>query len=138
LHPRVEANVNIATERATITYDPASAGRAELVGAIEAAGYDVRPAASVAAADGVSSEVDDGTVQRERERREVGLMAIVSLGVAAGIFVLTMSAVRQMAVFSWSAVRVTPSPSPWRRCGSPVPSCLLSVLLRAAPSLGLG
>ena len=37
------ANVNLATERATVAIDPAVAGRAEVVAAIEAAGYDVRP-----------------------------------------------------------------------------------------------
>src|SRR5437868_14360509 len=41
----VEANVNLATERATVTIDPTRAGRSELVGAVEAAGYDVRPEA---------------------------------------------------------------------------------------------
>ena len=39
----VQANVNLATERATVTVDPAVAGRSELVAAVEAAGYDVRP-----------------------------------------------------------------------------------------------
>ena len=41
--PGVEtATVNLATETATIRYLPDLTGRAELVGAIEAAGYDVR------------------------------------------------------------------------------------------------
>jgi Cu+-exporting ATPase len=42
--PGVEdATVNLATELATIRYLPALAGRAQLVAAVEAAGYDVRP-----------------------------------------------------------------------------------------------
>ncbi|HKG20158.1 MAG TPA: heavy metal-associated domain-containing protein, partial [Candidatus Limnocylindrales bacterium] len=42
--PGVEqANVNLATEVATIRYLPALAGRAELAGAIEAAGYELKP-----------------------------------------------------------------------------------------------
>src|SRR6185295_18590627 len=42
--PGVEdAAVNLATEVATIRFLPEVAGTAELVGAIEAAGYDVRP-----------------------------------------------------------------------------------------------
>src|SRR3982750_2668163 len=41
--PGVEsASVNLATEMATIHYLPDIAGRAALVGAVEAAGYDVR------------------------------------------------------------------------------------------------
>src|SRR6476660_5311842 len=39
------ASVNLATEIATIHYLPAQAGRAELVHAVEAAGYEVRPEA---------------------------------------------------------------------------------------------
>src|SRR5437762_7820445 len=47
--PGVEdAVVNLATEVATIHYLPDQVGRSELVGAIEAAGYDVRPAAPLA------------------------------------------------------------------------------------------
>ena len=45
----VEANVNLATEVATIRYLPEAVGRGELVGAIEKAGYDVRPGALEAA-----------------------------------------------------------------------------------------
>jgi Cu+-exporting ATPase len=90
----LEANVNIATERATISYDPVSADRADLVGAIEAAGYDVRPEAVASPGPDTSAGVDDGAEQRERERRDMGIKAIVSLAIAAGIFVLTMSAVR--------------------------------------------
>ena len=43
------ANVNLATEMATIRYLPDVAGRADLVGAVEAAGYDVREVATRAA-----------------------------------------------------------------------------------------
>src|SRR5260221_9976525 len=43
--PGVEtATVNLATETATIRYLPELAGHAELAGAIEAAGYDLKPA----------------------------------------------------------------------------------------------
>src|SRR4051812_50214457 len=39
----MEANVNLATEQATVRVDPALAGRAELVAGGERGGYDVRP-----------------------------------------------------------------------------------------------
>ena len=46
--PGVEqAAVNLATERATVLVDPGTAGRDELVRAVEAAGYEVRPEARV-------------------------------------------------------------------------------------------
>ena len=43
------ATVNLATEVATIRYLPDAVGRADLVGAIEKAGYEVRPGALQAA-----------------------------------------------------------------------------------------
>ena len=39
-----DATVNLATEAATIHYIPEAAGRADFVAAIEAAGYDLKPA----------------------------------------------------------------------------------------------
>ena len=45
----VEASVNLATEVATIRYLPTQVGNADLVGAIEKAGYEVRPGALQAA-----------------------------------------------------------------------------------------
>ena len=45
----VEASVNLATEVATIRYLPERVDRADLVGAIEKAGYEVRPGALQAA-----------------------------------------------------------------------------------------
>ena len=38
----LEANINFATERASVRVDPAVAGRPQLVAAVEAAGYAVR------------------------------------------------------------------------------------------------
>jgi Cu+-exporting ATPase len=90
----IEASVNLATEHATVRFDPSEAGRAELVGAIEAAGYDVRVVASAAGPGQATSEVDDGSAARAREQRELGIKAIVSVAVAAGIFVLVMAAER--------------------------------------------
>ena len=54
------ANVNLATERATVKVDPAVAGRAEVEAAIEAAGYDVRPEHRSATSGALT--LDDGEV----------------------------------------------------------------------------
>ncbi len=75
----VEANVNLATERATVRVDPAVAGRSEMVAAIEAAGYDVRPETALPA----TLEVDPDEPGRERDRRELLVQATVSISVAA-------------------------------------------------------
>jgi copper chaperone CopZ len=65
----VEANVNLATERATVRVDPAVAGRAELVGAVEAAGYDVRPerAGEQPSATDLAADVDADAQAKDRE-----------------------------------------------------------------------
>src|SRR3990170_1240923 len=89
----VEASVNLATERATVKVDPALAGRTELVQAVEAAGYEVRPESTTpqeTAAD-IAAEVDAEAVERDRELRDVKLRALTSLGIAAVI----------MAVVAW-------------------------------------
>ncbi|MFN8622672.1 MAG: heavy metal translocating P-type ATPase [Chloroflexota bacterium] len=90
----VEANVNLATERATVRFDPAVAGRDDLVKAIEAAGYDVRPEPAAAAAaagtnaQGLSDVTDEEAAERARELRDLGIKALVSLAVAVGIMVV--------------------------------------------------
>ncbi len=92
----VEASVNLATERATVRFDPAAAGRAELVGAVEAAGYDVRPERAEARTDpgSTTADPDVAEVARAREQRDMGVKAIVALAVAAGIMALMVAADR--------------------------------------------
>ncbi len=88
-----EASVNLATERATIRFLPTVTGRAELVGAIEAAGYEVRGGAAEGSAGPATGAalVDEPTaedLERARERRELGIQSLASLAVAAGIMLL--------------------------------------------------
>src|SRR5687767_1206123 len=81
----VEANVNLATETATIRYLPDVAGRDELVGAVEAAGYEVRqvPVADPEApARTLADEADEESALKERETRRLLLLAVASIGVA--------------------------------------------------------
>jgi P-type Cu+ transporter len=90
--PGVEdAVVNLATEVATIRYLPDRVGRAELVGAIEAAGYDVRPAPAIAAGSAAALDDDAGVeAARALEARDLLVRAIVSVAVAAGIMALML------------------------------------------------
>jgi Cu+-exporting ATPase len=92
-----EAAVNLATETATIRYDPAAVGRDEIVGAIRAAGYDVRASALAAAQAGpggavstVAEEEDEVEKARARETHELGVQAAVSIAVAVGIMFLML------------------------------------------------
>jgi Cu+-exporting ATPase len=82
----LEVSVNLATERATVRLDPAVAGRAEVVAAVEAAGYDVRPEAAAALPG--SETVDDGEAERSRETRDLGIRALAAIAVALGIMAL--------------------------------------------------
>src|SRR5688572_19902098 len=94
--PGVEdAAVNLATEVATIRYLPARVGRTELVEAIEAAGYDVRPSAvgdgaESHDADGLALGVDADAADRVREGRDLLIRALMSIGVAVGIMALML------------------------------------------------
>jgi Cu+-exporting ATPase len=74
-----EATVNLATEVATIRYLPSEAGRAEIVGAIEAAGYEVK--AIPVAGEGVreAEAIDAAEAADAEERsRDLHLMIVQS------------------------------------------------------------
>ncbi|MBW3613482.1 MAG: heavy metal translocating P-type ATPase [Chloroflexi bacterium] len=76
------AHVNLATERATVDFDPALVDRAGIVAAIEAAGYEVgRETGADTAAGTEAEEVELEEAARERERRELLTGAIVSVSV---------------------------------------------------------
>jgi Cu+-exporting ATPase len=86
-----EAAVNLATEKATVVFDPAIAGRSELVGAIEAAGYDVRQEAvrsGEAVATDLEAEVTADDAEREQAQRRTLVQAVVSIGAAIVFMVL--------------------------------------------------
>ncbi len=87
------ATVNLATETATIRYLPDVAGRSELVAAIEAAGYDVRPERPAEAADRAASLAqlaDPDADLRARESAALRLRAVVSIVVALAILVVML------------------------------------------------
>jgi len=75
-------NVNLATEKASIAFDPAAVTLDDLKGAVRAAGYEVRdepmPAAPAAAAE---APIDAHEAAREREIADLRRKSFVSLGV---------------------------------------------------------
>ena len=92
--PGVEqAGVNLATEKATVLVDPAIAGRDELVKAIEAAGYEVKPEVStVAAGAGAASleaEITADDAERDLALRETLRMSAVAIA-ASVVFMILM------------------------------------------------
>ncbi len=84
----VEANVNLATERAMIKYDPIVIGRAELTRAVQDAGYEVRD--EVSESGGSLGATTDAQIDRQAaEQRRLGLEAVVA--VAFGLAMMAVS-----------------------------------------------
>ena len=86
----VDANVNLATEQASVTFDPAVVGRSELERAVEAAGYNVRPIEPVdSAADLTLAAGSDAQAMRQAaEQRALGIEALVA--VVAGLAMMAL------------------------------------------------
>ncbi len=83
-----DAAVNLATERATVTFDPGVAGRDALVRAVEAAGYEVRPEAAPEpddAAATLTAELTADDLERERAQRTTLIQAVAAIVTALGI-----------------------------------------------------
>ncbi|MEX1278400.1 MAG: HAD-IC family P-type ATPase, partial [Chloroflexota bacterium] len=82
------ATVNLASEEATVRYDPARIDRAGIIGAIEAAGYDVRPQPTPTEGTAIpETELDAAEMARAAERR-----GLLRDGVAATVIGLAMMA----------------------------------------------
>ena len=91
--PGVElANVNLATEKATVLVDPGIAGRDELVKAVEAAGYEVKAEAAATEA-AVTATFDDEPsaedAERELAQRQTLRQAAIAIA-AAVVFMVAM------------------------------------------------
>ena len=82
------ASVNLATEKATIHFDPALTSVAELKGAVQAAGYGVREEPVAAAESTQAQQVDAHEAVREREIADLRRKSLVSLG--AGLVMMAV------------------------------------------------
>ena len=74
------ASVNLATEKATIHFDPALTSVAELKGAVKAAGYEVREEPAAAVESTQAQQVAAHEAVREREIADLRRKSLVSLG----------------------------------------------------------
>ena len=92
----LDAQVNLATEKATVTYVPGQADHATLVAAVRAAGYDVVEAPAVGAAGGAGDEavaasaLDVEQAARAATYRALRRKVIVGFILSTIIFVGTM------------------------------------------------
>ena len=90
-----EASVNLATEVATIRYLPDTAGRSELVAAVEAAGYDVRPQPALDThhhGASIARAADVDAAERAAEARRLLVSALASIAIGVGIMFLMFGA----------------------------------------------
>jgi len=85
----LKADVNLATEKATVTYIPGQASRDDLVAAVKAAGYDVieEPGAG---ADATASAVDAGEAARAAAYRALKIKVVAGFALSIVIFAGTM------------------------------------------------
>jgi Cu+-exporting ATPase len=83
----LEANVNLATERATVTIAPGIADLASLTAAVEAAGYGV----IAPAAEETSAGEDTETLARRAELADKRRKLVVAVALGFPIFVLAMA-----------------------------------------------
>src|ERR687884_1169771 len=88
-----EARVNLATERATVAYDPARVKVAQLISVVEAAGY-----GAAAVAEG--STAQEGADEEERRRRALARRRmILALGIALSVPVVLLTMVPSLMTF---------------------------------------
>ncbi|HKO24021.1 MAG TPA: heavy metal translocating P-type ATPase, partial [Chloroflexota bacterium] len=86
------ASVNLATERASVQYDSTRVKVAQLMSAVEAAGYGAAPVAERAAR-------DQGHDEEARRRRELGRRLTLGLGAALSALVLLLAMVPPLMSF---------------------------------------
>ncbi|MDQ2689242.1 MAG: heavy metal translocating P-type ATPase, partial [Chloroflexota bacterium] len=81
-----EATVNLATERATVRFDPALIDRTGIVATIEASGYEVGREASADVGADAAEAADEAA--RATERRELLIGSLASLGIGLAMMVV--------------------------------------------------
>ena len=88
-----QANVNLATEQATVTFDPLVVGRSELERAVEDAGYNVRAdegSADVTADLTLAAESDTQSVRQAAEQRQLGIEALFAIVLGLAMMALML------------------------------------------------
>ncbi|MEP7158522.1 MAG: heavy metal translocating P-type ATPase [Chloroflexota bacterium] len=87
----LEANVNLATERAQVRFDPSVVGRDELSRAVEAAGYNVRAgAAETEAGHTLDAAAQSDAARRAAETRRLGFEAAAAVGIGLLMMALVL------------------------------------------------
>lgn len=90
----LSVNVNLATEKASVTYLPGSVRRSDLVKAVEAAGYGVLDLSNAAQPEDAERAARDAEIQRQKR--------LVLIGAAFTIPLFVLSMARDIAMLGYS------------------------------------
>lgn len=94
----LDVNVNLATEKATVTYIPGAARRIDLVQAVEAAGYGVLDLTQAAQPEDAERAAREAEIARQRRLLLIGIVFSLPL------FILSMARDLYMATFMGSSM----------------------------------
>ena len=106
------ANVNLAAERASVTYDPATASLADMVGAVERAGYGAEEIVATPpplAASEVTGEpaIDADTERRQRELRRKRNKLLIGIALSVPVVLLSMFFMNRFPGENWLLLALT-------------------------------
>lgn len=97
--PNVRAQVNLATETATVHFEPSQTSVDELVDAVRWAGYDATPIGE--------RDEDAAAATAEADRRSLRTRAIASTALSLPVIVLAMAPALQFDGWQWVAFALT-------------------------------
>ncbi|MFP6583052.1 MAG: heavy metal translocating P-type ATPase [Candidatus Hydrogenedentota bacterium] len=95
----IEANVNLLSERANVTFDPDAASKSQLVGAVEAAGY----TAIVLRANEAPTSNDDVEIQLQQARQRL-IISWALTGPVGVLMLLHMTGIWMAPGYNWLEV----------------------------------
>ncbi|MBC7812150.1 MAG: copper-translocating P-type ATPase [Burkholderiales bacterium] len=94
----VSVNVNLATEKATVTYEPASVTRDDLVQAVEKAGYGILNIADAAVPEDAERAAREAEIQHQKR------LLLIGAAFTLPLFILSMGRDLYMASFAGSSM----------------------------------
>lgn len=110
----LSVNVNLATEKATVSYLPGAVRRADLVKAVEAAGYGVLDLSNAAAPEDAERAARQAEIDRQRRMVLVGAIFTIPLFVlsmARDLYMVSLPAQESMAGMNMSATTTGSNPA---------------------------
>jgi P-type Cu+ transporter len=102
----VDATVNFATEHASVSYDPAAVAPEELLGAVEAAGYEAKLPAPPDRAEAAAPGEDEEEREAEAELRDLRTRLVVAAVLSVPILLVAMIPPLQFDYWQWLSLQL--------------------------------